>query len=592
MKIRRNASCPCGSGKRFKHCCGTLAPRSNHQAVTIPAAIEIAARYQQAEQFVKAEAIYRQIVQVQPNFAAAYHQLGKIQFAQNQVDEAIACYQQALQFQPDLVEVYKDLGNIFRIQGKLTEAKACFQRVLELDPSDTGTRIKLATLRPVIMGLPQDILASRQQFENQVDALLTGNLHLNNPEPETGVTNFYFAYHGFNDKDLQIKLAHLYEQVCPELLYVAPHCQTQAVEIRQRKIKVGFISKFFKNHTIAKVMGGIIAHLDREQFEVYVFLFPQQPDEATVFIQQHADYVEIVPPVLATARQGIADKQLDILFYPDIGMDSFTYFLAFSRLAPVQCTTWGHPVTSGIRHIDYFISTADLETDESEAHYSERLVRLNSQITFYYKPTLPHFAKTRSDFSLAESDHIYICPQALFKFHPDFDWVLAEILGRDRQGQVLLVEGFHRHWTELLKQRFQQTIPTVIERIRLLPRMSLGDYFNLLTLSDVMLDPFPFGGGNTSYEALAVGIPIVTLPTSLMRGRLTYACYCQMEMMDCVADSPQRYVDIAVQLGTDFSYREQIKAQILARHQVLYEDIRVVRELERFFRAAVTTTTD
>ncbi|BAP54338.1 TPR repeat-containing protein [Thioploca ingrica] len=586
MKIHRNALCPCGSGKRFKHCCGK--PDSPVQTVTVSEAMAIAAHFQQNGQLANAEAIYRQILQIQPDWAQAYHQLGKTLVAQDQVEEAIRCYQQALQLQPDLVVVHKDLGDIFRIQGQLEAATTCFQRVLELDPADTGTRIKLATLRPVIMGLHQDILAFRQQFENQLDTLLASQFHLDYPEQETGVTNFYLAYHGLNDKTLQIKLAQLYEQVCPSLLYVAPHCQQKSAPIVQRKIKIGFISRFFKNHTIAKVMGGIMANLSREQFEIHVFFFPQLMDESAVFIQQQADYFETLPLVLATARQQIADKQLDILFYPDIGMESFTYFLAFSRLAPVQCTTWGHPVTTGIRHIDYFISTVDLETATSDEHYTEQLVRLPSQITFYYKPDLPPaFPKTRHDFGLAESDHLYICPQALFKFHPDFDEILAEILARDPQGLVILVAGFHQHWTELLQRRFQQTIPTVIERIRFLPRMTLSDYFNLLSLVEVMLDPLPFGGGNTSYEAFALGVPIVTLPIPFLRGRFTYACYRQMEIMDCVADNPQHYVDITLKLGTDPSYRKLIQQKILTRHQILYEDIRVVRELEQFFLTAV-----
>ena len=585
MKIRRNALCPCGSGKRFKHCCGKLDNQT--QKLTVSEAMEIADHFRQNGQLANAEAIYRQILQIQPDWVQAYHQLGKTLFLQNQVAEAINYHQQALRLQPNLVIAHQELGDIFRIQGQLEVAKTYFQRVLELDPTDTGTRIKLATLRPVIMGLPQDILAFRRQFEAQLDTLLTSHLHLNYPERETGVTNFYLAYHGLNDKILQIKLAQLYEQVCPSLLYVAPHCQGKSIPIESRKIKIGFVSRFFKNHTIAKVMGGILANLSREQFKIYVFFLPQFMDESAVFIQQQADYFEMLPLILATARQQIADKQLDILFYPDIGMESFTYFLAFSRLAPVQCTTWGHPVTTGIRHIDYFISTADLETAASEEHYTEQLIRLPSQITFYYKPDLPPaFPKTRHDFNLAESDHLYICPQALFKFHPDFDEILAHILTRDSQGLVILVEGFHQHWTELLKKRFQQTIPTVIERIRFLPRMTLSDYFNLLSLIDVMLDPFPFCGGNTSYEAFALGIPIVTLPTSLLRGRFTYACYRQMEIMDCVADNPQHYVDIALKLGTDPSYRELIQQKILAQHQVLYEDIRVVRELEQFFLIA------
>ena len=558
-KTSRNQPCLCGSGKKFKHCCGALKRDITITAFDLPSSkpqdattdkMALAQRYQNAGQLPQAEEIYRQI----------------------------------LQSNPDFVEAHKNLGNVLRIQGKLREASISLQRVLARQPDDAATKVKLATLRPVIMESHPDILDSRQRFIDNVAELLQSEISLAEPNKETGVTNFYFAYHGFNDRELQIKLATLYEQACPALMYTAPHCVD--LPVVNGKIKIGFVSKFLNNHTIGKVMAGIIANLSRAKFEVYVFFLPQHKDEMATFIQQHADHVVTLPLVLEAARHQIANKQLDILVYPDIGMDSFTYFLAFARLAPVQCTTWGHPVTSGIRNLDYFISSRDMESNGAEEHYSEKLIRLNSQLTFYYKPILPPLTKVRSHFGL-EQQHIYLCPQALFKFHPDFDVVMADILKRDPQGEVVLVEATHEHWTELLKKRLWQTLPEVMERVRFVPRMNLGDYFNLIAVSDVLLDPFPFGGGNTSYEALAIGTPIVTLPSKFMRGRFAYACYRQMGVMDCVASSPANYVEIAVQLGTDSWYREQIKAKILAANNLLYEDVKVVREWEQFFMAGM-----
>jgi predicted O-linked N-acetylglucosamine transferase (SPINDLY family) len=97
-----------------------------------------------------------------------------------------------------------------------------------------------------------------------------------------------------------------------------------------------------------------------------------------------------------------------------------------------------------------------------------------------------------------------------------------------------------------------------------------------------MLDTPHFGGGNTTYEALAIGTPIVTLPSAFLRGRTTYACYQKMGIRDCIAENSPHYVDIALRLGTNSAYREQIKAQLLATHSILYEDITVIRELEQF----------
>jgi predicted O-linked N-acetylglucosamine transferase (SPINDLY family) len=104
---------------------------------------------------------------------------------------------------------------------------------------------------------------------------------------------------------------------------------------------------------------------------------------------------------------------------------------------------------------------------------------------------------------------------------------------------------------------------------------------------DVLLDPLHFGGGNTSYEALAVGAPIVTLPSAYLRGRITAALYRQMAMGDCVVGDAAEYVERAVRLGTEADYRAHVRAQILGANGVLFENGTGVRALERFLRSVV-----
>src|SRR5207253_11098850 len=110
-------------------------------------------------------------------------------------------------------------------------------------------------------------------------------------------------------------------------------------------------------------------------------------DATAQFIQEHVEsYVEL-PVNLAAARRQIAEHGLDVLVYTDIGMEDLTYSLAFSRLAPVQCVTWGHPVTTGIPTIDYYLSSTLFETAEAQEHYTETLVRLPALPCYCYRVT-------------------------------------------------------------------------------------------------------------------------------------------------------------------------------------------------------------
>src|SRR5207237_1565690 len=134
-------------------------------------------------------------------------------------------------------------------------------------------------------------------------------------------------------------------------------------------------------------------------------------EEVASAIQKAADRHVALSISLPAARRAIAAEQLDVLFYADLGMDPITYSLAFSRLAPVQCVTWGHPVTSGIPAMDYFISSDLLETEEAAEHYTERLIRLKSLAVCYPRPEPPVPLRPRSHFGLPDEGTLYACPQ-------------------------------------------------------------------------------------------------------------------------------------------------------------------------------------
>jgi protein O-GlcNAc transferase len=193
-----------------------------------------------------------------------------------------------------------------------------------------------------------------------------------------------------------------------------------------------------------------------------------------------ADRYRQIPRDVAAARATIADQDLDILIFADVGMDSLTATLAWSRMAPVQCVTWGHPDTTGSPYIDYFLSSELLETADADSHYSERLVRLPLLATYFERPGAGSGPSASNLIPPASRPHTYVCPQTLFKFHPDFDEILAGILNDDPLAEIVLLEGRVAHWTNGLKQRFEKTLPDAKSRVRFLPAMPRDEFMNLL----------------------------------------------------------------------------------------------------------------
>ena len=427
------------------------------------------------------------------------------------------------------------------------------------------------------------IKSEREKLSDRIELLMNKNITLTDPAKEVGTTSFYLAYHGLNNKGLQEKLASLFLHACPDLAWVSPNCK----KYTGGKINIGIISRFFYEHTIGLLNQGIIEKLSRDKFHVKIFRFEGKEDTLTKSIDEAADEAVILPNEMSEARSIIAEHPLDILFYPDIGMDPLTYFIAFSRLAPVQCTTWGHPVTTGIPHMDYYISSENAEPPDSDDHYSETLVLLKRFVMYCRRPKMPEKSVSRKQFDLPEDCNLYVCPQTLFKFHPDFDEVLGSILRRDPRGLLIFFETRQGRLAKLLQNRFRHTFPDVIDRVRFMPRMPKSKYFSFLQEADILLDTPHFTGGYTSLLAFAFGIPIITWPGQFMCGRLTLGLYRQIGVMDCIAHDAQSYVDIATRLADDRAFKNKIKSRILKNADVLYEDIKAVHELEHFFERVV-----
>ena len=162
------------------------------------------------------------------------------------------------------------------------------------------------------------------------------------------------------------------------------------------------------------------------------------------------------------------------------------------------------------------------------------------------------------------------------------DQALTAILRGDPNALILLLQGQDREWGAVLRKRFEHTIGPEAARIRFLPRQPHDGYMRLLSLSDVSLDSFPFCGGNTTYQALAMGTPVVTLPGDYLRGRLSLAIYRHMGMMDCVARDSSDFANIALRLGTDPAFRSKIVNQIRDRSDRIFNDPIFLADAVRF----------
>ncbi|MDG1479433.1 MAG: hypothetical protein P8R54_07570 [Myxococcota bacterium] len=463
--------------------------------------------------------------------------------AADALDEAAAALQQILDRQSDNAMIAAALARIHLKRSDIEAHDVAIAAAIRLAPDADHLKLRAALACPPMMSSVAEIQRLRGRTMDRLAALERESLSIPHPLRDLPTLTYHFVYHGLDDRPLHEAVGRILAAASPGLRAVAPH----TLQPRQPgPIRLGIFSPHLKDHTIGQLFRGTIAKLD-DRFTRATIFCEDRVDDAALQIAQTADEIALIPRSLATARAKIAALQLDVLLFLDVGMDTLTHFLAHARLAHRQCTTWGHPITTGLSTIDAFLSMDDLEPDGG-APYSEQLITQPAP-HICFTPDIPPSA-TRAELGLPVG-RLYGCPQALAKLHPDFDDILIDILDRDRAGTLVLHAGKTQRWKAALLARLEAKSPGIGRRIHWLTNMPRTAYIQTLAALSVMLDPTPFGGGNTTLESLAVGTPVVTLPPRFARGRIAYALCRRLGWTDGIASSPAEYAEIAVRLAHD-----------------------------------------
>jgi predicted O-linked N-acetylglucosamine transferase (SPINDLY family) len=495
--------------------------------------------------------------------------------------EALPFFRKALALDPTYGLAAELLATGLWNEGDIPGVRAALAQRAEaaLDPVEQlAVRFKAATVHPPLATNEAQIDDLRAHYESFLRA--GPGAAVPNPWKLGLGLNIFADYHARPDRALREAAASYFLKATPSLGE-----NLASARPANQKIRVGLASHYFYNHTVAYLTAGLIRGLDRRRFDVVVFRTPHgRRDAATDALAKDATLITL-PADLAAARRAIADADLDILHYPELGSDPYTYFLAFARLAPLQTATWGHPVTTGLSSLDLYLSQSDMEPADADDHYTERLVRLKELSINVRRPATPDLL-AREEFGMAADRPAYVCAQNLFKLHHAFDDTLRLILDLDRDGLLYFVS--HSPQVDgLFARRLRSRLGAHFARVRFLPRTTADGFLALLRQADVLLDVPQWAGGKTSLESFAVGTPLVHQPGAFMRGRHTLAFLRKMDLADTLANDAASYAEIAVRLVQDGEFRRTVRGEISERSVRLFEDTASIREIENVWRAAL-----
>ena len=533
-------------------------------------------------EFLKAKEYFEKALSIHPENISVLENLALTNYNLKNLSDCKLQLKKILGLDKNSKKIYNFLLKVLREEDNVKELKKYTKEGLEKNIVDKKFSIINNIVFPFINEDKGEIKDYRDQTNKYLDDFLNSdkNIELNIDKQSIDPPIFNYSYDEFDNLELNKKFVKLFKKIYPQL-----NIEIKLNEKNTDKIKIGFISEYFSNHTIGKLFRGTIFELDKNKFEIYIF-HTNKTKKGKIFSDFLAREINsnlkniILPNSFEEKVETIKNKKLDLVFYPDIGMSSDLYFLTFLRFAKYQITSWGHPISTGNSNIDFFISSSKSELKNAQIRYSEKVIFLDHML-YYYKPETSLLLNLDN----MNNQNIYSCPQTLFKIHPDFDQILKQILIKDKKAKIYFIKDSNKTLFEKLITRFKKTIGSDLDRIIFNETMSVEKYINHCGSSSVLLDPIFYGGGNSFYESMIYGTPTVTLPTNYLKNRLTLGAYNQMEVEDApIVNSPEQYVDKAIEIANlEPKKLLETKARYKdAAFNKLFENKKYINELEEF----------
>jgi protein O-GlcNAc transferase len=484
--------------------------------------------------------VFRSALEIDPNSAATWNNLGNLFRVQAKMDSALAAYQRAIAINPNLAAAHSNLGNTLKDRGKLTEAIAAMRTAVQWDPSAPTLHSNLAY---AVCFDPDysagQILAEASGWAGRHEAPLLSSHrpHDNNRDPN-------------------------------------------------RKLRIGYVSGDFRDHVIGRNVLPILEHHDRDAFEIHCFSQVVKPDARTLEFQAAADRwhscAMLTDPELAEKIRG---EKIDILVDLSLHLSGNRLTTFARKPAPVQITWAGYPGTTGLKSIDYRITDPYVDPPgETDAFYSEQSVRMPHSF-WCYRP-MPGTPEINPLPALAAGFVTFGCLNNSSKVTEPPMKLWSEVLKTVQKSRLLMLasEGSLRSEIVVFFQRYD----IESSRIAFVGPSKPSEHLQRYHLIDICLDPLPYTGHTSTLDSLWMGVPVVTVSgkTSVARGSVT--ALSNVGLKQLIAFTADQYVEIAGRHAGDLPRLSQLRCELRQRMQSspLCNERQFTHDIEAIYRQA------
>jgi len=512
----------------------------------------------------------RKAVALKADLAEAHSNLGEVLRELGRLAEAADACRRAIAIRPDYAEAHVNLGAVLSAQGRLDEAADTCQQATRLNPSDP----KAWKMLSLAHGQLGDVEEAENSFERAIG--------LDPGDPD--LFRNLLSVSVYRDDIDSERLRQLHQRF--GTAFARPFKALSARDTSpSRRLRIGYLSSDLRGHPVAGNLLPVLRHHDRQAFSLHFYAHVRNPDETTAEFRAQADgWQDIVGLDDEAVAARIRADGIDILVSLAGRLDDNRPQVCAWRAAPIQVSM--HDVaTSGLAEMDYIIGDRWLLPRRSDEFFTERPLRLPFFYIAEYPGDLASLATAREPGPVSFS-----CFNNPTKITPTTLALWGKILAALPQA-VLVLKYRQDYQSGELRARFLKAMAAEgadAGQVRFVTEAaSFADLMGLYNQVDVALDPFPFSGSTTTFQALSMGVPVVTWPWDRMASRWTASMLHALDLDGLIAGNGEEYVRIAVETAQDAHAWRLRRGDIRARleNSALCAPARWARHLERLYRA-------
>jgi predicted O-linked N-acetylglucosamine transferase (SPINDLY family) len=517
-------------------------------------------------------------IMLEPDNPRCFYNLGFVAMRANELEVAEKNYLKTISLDHDHAGAYNNLALVYEKQKKLSEAERVCREGVAIIHDSFELYNTLGGLLTVSSRAAQALEQYRKACSiNPGNLLARSNILMCMNYIKTPVQDYMRECAGWNIACEQ------YSQI--------PPFDYDAAKPSGEKLRLGYFSADFRVHSVAYFMESVIHFHDRERFEVHLFSDVKRPDDVTARFKAMADEFHDVSTLdNPAAARYIRDCGMDVII--DLAGHTGSRLELFARrVAPIQMTYMGYPASSGVDNMDYRLSDELADPPGCEEFFTEKLLRIRGGMWAFSPmadapdvappPCVQNHYFTFGSFNdVAKlSDEAVNCWSAILKEVP-----------RSR----LLLKSRHlgaEQLREAMYCRFAAAGVNDRSRIMFAPHTeSVAEHLSMYSQVDLALDSFPYNGTTTTFEALWMGVPVLTLAGNNHAARVGQAIISRLGLGSFVAHSRGQFVKAAMA----FAAKPETTAQLrpLLRNILCgsgqCDGVRVAHEIERLVLSTQT----